>query len=384
MKKTLLTILQTIRNFMYNDSFKYYLLWFYLLCIIIYRFFSGLKFDISIFILMISILILFIIYYFVLYLFNYNKYFKSILIFIFRCIYTIIGIFLYFSLFFVSQEIKLLSDSLFTTIYCSSGEEDKIIKDVLKVTSEIDNTNKEYYNFKLSKKMVDNSINNVVEGSNLALDKLVPNLGVGAATGAATAQFAMIKSTNGMPIVQRLIVLGSTAATTAVGTKIGFNLGTAISKNVDINTMIKNSAHANPQPDRIPSPDPNIIPSPLETNNEMTSPLQDLLLYSFSLDIIILILFIIILIIIFNRYILKFNINFINFLLNKFMPIKIINWFNKYFNLSIDYQSKFILLIFIINSIFIVIFILLKIIISSELLINIDSYINVHNYIHSK
>jgi competence protein ComGC len=74
-------------------------------------------------------------------------------------------------------------------------------------------------------------------------------------------------------------------------------------------------------------PDLDIILSPLEK----TSPLQDLLMYSITLDIIILILLISILLLIFNRYIVKYNLTFINYLIqqtgvNKYIPIKFINW----------------------------------------------------------
>ena len=46
-----------------------------------------------------------------------------------------------------------------------------------------------------------------------------------------------------------------------------------ITKNMDIENSIKNSPHAVPNPDRIPSPDMNFINSPLE-RNELTSPLH--------------------------------------------------------------------------------------------------------------
>jgi uncharacterized membrane protein len=339
-----------------------------------YKFYSVFSFDIGLLSLIIPFVISFTICDFILNKFKFSNkfYIRFPQKFI---IYSLIFIFVVILYFSVLDLFNLLP-----TIYCSSGEEDNIIKDVIKVTSETHDTNKEYYTFKFSKKVVDNSVNTVVEASSMITEKIVPNIGVSAAAGAATA--AIIKNTVGMPLAQRLIVIGSTAAVTAAGTRIGLGLGSVISKNININNAIKNTKHADPQPDRVPSPDPDMILSPLE--NDMTSPLQDLMIYSLALDIFILILFIVILIIIFNRYILNFNLNFINSVLNKYMSIKIRNWFNKNINTGIDYHSKFVLFIFIINSIFIFLFVLLKIFIISELLVNIDSYIDVHNYIHCK
>jgi len=274
--------------------------------------------------------------------------------------------------------------NLIPTIYCSSGE-DNITnkgKDVIKVNSETDDTNKEYYNFKISKKLVDNGLHTVGEASKMAADKIVPNIGAGAAAGTAAA--AAVKVTSGLPPLQRAGAVAATALVTAASTKVGLNIGSAISKNTDLSAIIKNSPHANP--DRMatpPSPDPFIINSTLESS-DITSPLQDLLIYSFILDISILILLISLLIIIFNRYILSFNLNFFNSILNKYISIKIRNWFNKYLNTGIDYNNKLIFFIFIINSIGLFLIVLLKIFLSSELLINIDSYIEVHNYIHYK
>jgi len=186
--------------------------------------------------------------------------------------------------------------------------------------------------------------------------------------------------------LQRLISLGGSAVVSAAGTKLGLSLGTTAALNTDLKSMIKNSIHANPQPERIPSPDPFMIPSPLEDGQLITSPLQDFLVYSLVLDIFIFILFIIILTIIFNRYVLKFNFNFINFILNKYMSANILNLFNNYITTQklVDYHSKYILMMFIINSFFIFFFIFLKLFILSQLITDIDGYILVHNYLHSK
>lgn len=130
------------------------------------------------------------------------------------------------------------------------------------------------------------------------MKKIVPNLGAGAAAGAAAS--AAVKATAGLPPHQRAVVVGATSFVTAGATKVGLEIGTSISKNLDITESIKNSKHADPNIDRIPSPDIEIN-SPLE--NEITSPLQDLFIYNFTLDLLILFLVLILLFIIFNRYI---------------------------------------------------------------------------------
>ena len=119
----------------------------------------------------------------------------------------------------------------------------------------------------------DNGVKNIGVLTDTAVDKIVPNLGIGAAAGTAAA--AAIKSTAGMPLGPRLITVGGNVLTTAATTKIGMEIGSAIVQHSDITEMIKNSPHADPQHDRIPSPDSSIINSPLE--NDIFSPLQDLL-----------------------------------------------------------------------------------------------------------
>jgi hypothetical protein len=62
----------------------------------------------------------------------------------------------------------------------------------------------------------------------------------------------------------------------------------AISNNMDISNMIKNSPHSNVDPDRIPSPSNDFINSIIED----FTPLEVLLSTQFILNLVILILFI--------------------------------------------------------------------------------------------
>jgi hypothetical protein len=390
-----------------NSSFKLNIISFIVITIIIYRFYSVLSFDIGLLSLIISFLISLLFTNFVLNKFEYSKniyigFTQRFLIYTF--IYILASVLLIYIL-------KMGISNLITTIYCSddsitSGGEGA--KDIVKVTSEMfgnnpDKDNKdEYYNFKIRKDLFDEGLKNIGDASYLALEKIAPNIGIGAAAGSAVS--SAIKYSAGMSPLPRLAVVGTTAAITAAGARIGLDIGGVVSKNMNIEKAIKNSPHADPNIDRIPTPpaEPDFF---IQSPADITSPLQDLLMYSLALDILILILFIGILVIIFNRYIVKFNLNIINNIIqslqrnilpalptagrerrgvNKYVPNKIINWLNKSVNTSIEYNNKLVLFIFIINSIFIFLFVLLKLFINSELLINIDSYINVHNYIHAK
>ena len=89
----------------------------------------------------------------------------------------------------------------------------------------------------------------MADASTMVLDKIVPNLGVGAAAGSAAS--AAVKFTSGMPPVQRLAAIGATAAVTAAGTKVGLDAASAISKNFGIEETIKNSPDTDPQVVRV-------------------------------------------------------------------------------------------------------------------------------------
>src|ERR1700727_1990191 len=386
MKNIVINILQRSRDLICNDSSKLNLISLILVSIIMYRFIRSLSFDIGLLSLIISFLISFAISNLFLDKFTYSKfmYIRIIQRFVIYILIFIIGSFAYFYI--------LKFFNLIETIYCCSGHDnisgsgsgsgsltgnstkDKVNK-LIEITTD---TDKDMYSLKISKELVHKGIQNVVTIGQMATEKVVGNVGVGTAAG--TAAGSAIKYSVGMPPFQRLLVVGGTASVTAAGTKLGLEVAETLSKNINIKESIKNSPHGDTQLDRIPSPDSDFINSPLE--NDITSPLQDLLYYSFILDILILILLIGILVIIFNRYILKYNLTLINSIVNKYMPINIRNWFN--INIGIEFNNKLVLVIFIINLICLFFFIFLKLLISSTLLVDIDSYITVHLYIHGK
>lgn len=116
----------------------------------------------------------------------------------------------------------------------------------------------------------------------------------------------------------------------------------------------------------------------------MTSPLENLLVYNYVLNILILILVILLLIIIFNRFILKSNLKILTSLCNKYMPNKINIFFNKYINYSKDWSDKSLLFGFIFISFSLIFTLCINLVLASELLVNIEEYIEVYNYLHPK
>jgi len=242
--------------------------------------------------------------------------------------------------------------NLHSIIFCddnSSGDNNfnNNVKDVLKMTTQTDVKKVEYYKFEIKKTIFDNAIKTAGEFSKTVLDKHAPNLGICAAAGSSTS--AALKNSVGMPPLQRLAFVGGSSLVTTTGIKADIKIGDKLSNNFEIEKMIQNSPYANPPIDRPHSPDPNFtfINSPLEDN--VTSPLQELLLDTFFLDVVNCLLIIILLLIIFNRYIVKYNLNFINLIIinNKFVPNFIKTILNKTTNTNIDYNNKFMFFMFI-------------------------------------
>ena len=367
---------QRSKYFIFNDSPKLNIISLIVGCIFIYKFIKGLSFDIGLLSLIISFLISLGVSSFILDKFTYSEY--KIIRFIQRfLIYNIIYFIIIFGGFYLLYLINV-----FPTVYCCPGTGDTppynkpVDREIASISTTAEDDGREVYTLKADKKFVDNTMHNLGTAAKTGYDKVMPDLGVGAAAGSAAS--VTIKATTGMAPVPRVALVTATTVATAIGTKVGIGIGTAINQNMDIASTVKDSPHADPNPERVPSPDTNIINSPLES--DITSPLQDLLLYSFILDLLILILLIVLLLIIFNKYITNYNLNFISNILNKYMPIK--NWFNV--NTAIDYSDKFVLYMFIVNTVLLIFLIILKLIVSSTLLVDIDTYITVHNYIHGK
>jgi len=166
----------------------------------------------------------------------------------------------------------LLDISIFPTLFCdvdsdndtdsdsdsdreeetkNNNNEESGLKDIARITTNKDDTNVEYYNFKFKKEIVDNVVE---KGKNLALGvvtDIAPNLGIGAAVGKVAAE--AFKHTGGMAPVSRVAIIGSTALATAAGTKIGLGLGEAFIKNknkleeINSSSSLQSSSNASKQ-----------------------------------------------------------------------------------------------------------------------------------------
>jgi hypothetical protein len=287
-----------------------------------------------------------------------------------------------FDYFYYLYDINLENFELFineNTANNSTLDPNDKSKDVLKVNTSIDNNNEEFYNLKVRKDIVNSTLETVKKAVEITVKNTVPSLGAGAATGAATA--AMVKSTQGIPPVQRLGLIGATAVVTSGATAFGLKAGSALAKNINVSSIIENSRHADPDINRIPSPDlENIIQNPLEIGD--TSPLETILTSIFAFNVFILLLTIIILYLIFNRYILHFNLDLITSLFDKYMSHKINERFKSWLKKGTNYNNRFIFIMFIVNSIVLIFLILLNIIFTADLLVKIEDYVNVYNFIH--
>jgi len=154
----------------------------------------------------------------------------------------------------------------------------------------------------------------------------------------------------------------------------------AITNNINISEAIKNFRHSDPNIDRVPSPDINIINSPLEINDD-TIPLEVLLNSLYSLNLLELFLFVILLLLLVNKYFYKFNMENIYKLIRKIMPVKFMKWYEKSINKSIEYNTKFTNIMFIIIIILLIVLKLGNLYISSELSVNTDTYVQVYNHL---
>jgi hypothetical protein len=108
------------------------------------------------------------------------------------------------------------------------------VKDVIRVTSGSDGISKdkgsedEYYTVKIRKDLLDSGVQNVVNASQMVLTNIVPDLGVGAAICSAVG--TAIKYSGGMGPVQRMALIGGSAAVTGAGAKNGIGVGKAVLK----------------------------------------------------------------------------------------------------------------------------------------------------------
>lgn len=234
------------------------------------------------------------------------------------------------------------------------------------------------FNVRVKESTVKKGIENVFELGKILAENVAPNIGIGAAAG--TAAGAAVKASAGMAPVPRIAFIGGTAAVTAAGTSLGMAAGQALSEHSGITESIKNSRHGSTDPNRIPTPEPNVINSPLEFNENLT-PLDVLLTSLFGFNMLELILLMMLLLIIFHRYIVKINFKFITKLVNNYMPNKFINWYNKKIQQSEKVNDTFITVMLIFIGILLILFKLVNIYISAELCVNTAEHVEVYNHL---
>jgi len=226
--------------------------------------------------------------------------------------------------------------------------------------------------------MMDSVVSGVKEGAKMVAEHVIPNLTTGFVGGSVGV--AMAKATTGMPPAQRALLVAGTAGATAASVTIGNKLGADISKNIDITSSIKNSRHGNPDIDRVPSPDQNMINCPIEKGDD-SIPLVDILEGIFELNILEIVYIIILILIVFNRFFYKINVDFILKLVNKYLPEKYTAWLNKYTNTSVEINNKFTSIMFIVVSILLILVKLCNIYFTGHLYNNIDDYVLVYNHL---
>jgi hypothetical protein len=263
-------------------------------------------------------------------------------------------------------------------------------KDVVSVT-EGNYKNNEYYEIKVKKDVMHKFGSGIMESSKIAVEKIAPNSAAGIAAGALGS--TVFKATSGLPPVTRMGAVAGSMMVGAAATKLGVDIATTMSNKNEVKKLkiVTETKHSDHDKDQIPSPDDFFITSPLEHGDRISlndsSPLADMLIHIFSLNVLILILIIIFLFLIFNRFILKSNSEFIKSFVDKYMPKKIKLWTEKNFHNKvdkvIDYNNRFMLIMFIVNSITLIAMVLLNIYASSELVNNIDEYVEIHNFLNN-
>ena len=175
--------------------------------------------------------------------------------------------FVAFNLFFiVSILIASFLDFYIFQVIFSDGN----INDVKSSVGIVANAVSDDYDLKIPKGPTDI----VVKAIGDAASNLTTNLGAAGAGGAVGA--AVIKSIP-LPPVQRTALAVAAAGATSGAVTVGIQAGASIARNINNSSTIKNHPYGDTDINRVPSPEPNMMNSPLEYGDE-SIPLIDLLL----------------------------------------------------------------------------------------------------------
>jgi len=188
-------------------------------------------------------------------------------------------------------------------IYCDGDDEITSSANQVNIVVESDN----YYHIKKDSINVDKGMDIINQTLNKNFDKLVSN--IGAATAAGSAASTILKTD--LPPLQQISLAGASAAIVGASTKIGISVGEAIVKN---NILNSGSDSKTPIENETPSPYTSFVSSVLD-KSEIITPLEELLISQFLLNILILFLVIIFMVLLFNKLFInnKFINNFIRY-----------------------------------------------------------------------
>lgn len=268
-------------------------------------------------------------------------------------IFNFIKYFIWRTIIFASLGISLNLYFDLNIIYCDDESD----------TSNNNNNSKNEKSYNYSGNIDKGIIKEVVQGVVEGVGNIVPVV-AGSIAGVGLGS-AIIKSSSGLPPLQKAALGVATAVTGSLGVTVTSGVGKEITKNIlkkNENLKSKDSS------------DDDIISSILEFGDDM-SPLQALLNYEIIICLLILFHIVILILILFNKLYVSGSINLISKLINKNILVK----YEKYKIMVEKLGNRFLILLFIINVIFLIGYILLLIYINFELSSNLDDYINVHN-----
>jgi hypothetical protein len=245
-----------------------------------------------------------------------------------------------------------------------------------KSTVSLDNKDKDVYTVSMNKETVNKLIDTAGDIIKHAVDTGLPSLGAAGAGGTVAAAIIKSSTMSAGPRAALAVTAGTAMAGGVAGVLHGVN---ALAKNLSNSSELKDSAVDS----RAPSPiDSTFINSP----NDITSPLQDLILSQFILNLVVFILFFILLLFFLNKIIVSYNINFISSLITRYCSTETKERIEKIFNKnrSISFNDKFFKITMTMISIAIIFFLIVNIFFSYELLTKIEDYVMVYNDIHKK
>lgn len=231
----------------------------------------------------------------------------------------------------------------------------------------------------VNKEALSTGINTIAKAIESVGGQIVNNVAAGAAGGAVGA--AVIKATSSIPPLQRIAAVGASVLVASTSATVGIGVGKAIIKNSV--SGIKTSPHSDSNVDRIPSPEEYPNNSVLESTESIDGSLLYTLIRSdFILTLLIFALILIFLVLIFNKYVLKHNVDILSKFFSK-RSKRISEWLiNKDIkNKNNFYNNKLFFILFIFNTIFLVYILLLKLYIGSLLVLNLNEYVEEHHNI---